>query len=128
MASKLPVAVTQSNTSRLMSPQGTVLAQGTRISSVTTCQQQPVISATPARTISSTQPNVSLGRTSITVASQSQNNNANILPQTRIPALSLPLIAVNTSQARSLQTPGAKVITQSAQGELFEFVYFLHCY
>lgn len=115
----MPISVTQAGSARLVAPQGTVLTTGTRISTVPAPQQSAIIGATPARIVSTTQPNVTLGRLSVSVStSPAQASSANVLGQTRISTLSLhPLVAVASStQPRSIQTQGAKVITQPVQG------------
>lgn len=111
----MPVTITQSGNTRLVTPQATVLTSGARISSVAGSQSSQLMGTQPTRIVSTTQPNVSLGRLAVTVANQQANTN--ILGQTRISTLSLhPLVAVANNQSRNIQTQGAKVITQPTQG------------
>lgn len=111
---RLPVNVTQPS-ARLVAPQAAVLTTGTRISTVSPAQQPSVI-GTSARLVSTTQPNVSLGRLAVTVANTAQVTNTNILGQTRISLHSVVALPNNT-QARNMQTQGTKVIAQSVQGK-----------
>lgn len=109
------MSVAQSG-ARLVTPQTAVLAPGTRISTVPGQQQTPVLG--PTRVVS-TQPSVTVGR--LSVASPASVSSANVLGPTRISTLNLhSLVAVaNSSQARTIQTQGPKVITQPAQGNSF---------
>nr|XP_023019504.1 histone deacetylase complex subunit SAP130-B [Leptinotarsa decemlineata] len=110
----VPVNVSQSGT-RLVTPQATVLASGTRISTVPSQQGSTLGSATR---IVTSQSNVSLGRVSV-AAAPTAVSTANLLGQTRISAVNLhPFVAVaNSSQSRSISNQGAKVITP-AQGTI----------
>ncbi|XP_074030862.1 sin3A-associated protein 130 isoform X2 [Leptinotarsa decemlineata] len=110
----VPVNVSQSGT-RLVTPQATVLASGTRISTVPSQQGSSLGSATR---IVTSQSNVSLGRVSV-AAAPTAVSTANLLGQTRISAVNLhPFVAVaNSSQSRSISNQGAKVITP-AQGTI----------
>lgn len=97
---------------RLVTPQ-TVLTSGSRISTV----QTPVLGTTSARIVT-TQPGAPIGRLTVTTPTVVSTNN---MIGTRISALNLTsLVAVtNPAQQRSLQTQGAKVITQPTQGILY---------
>ncbi|CAG9825085.1 unnamed protein product [Phaedon cochleariae] len=107
----VPVNVSQSGT-RLVAPQATVLASGTRISTI------PTNSGSVGRIVT-TQPNVNLGRLSVAAASPTAVSSTNILGQTRISTLNLhSLVVANSSQARSIPAQGAKVITQPAPGTI----------
>ncbi|KRT79510.1 hypothetical protein AMK59_6762, partial [Oryctes borbonicus] len=116
-ATRLPINVPQSGATRIVTPQAALLT-GTRISTVSTSQQTTVIGA--QRLISTTQSQgVPLSRLSVSVPNQSQSSGANILTQTRIPALSFPLVAVTSNpQNRTLQAQTAKVITQPGPGAI----------
>lgn len=111
----MPISVTQGSGDRLVAPQGTVLT-GTRISTVSAPQQQSMIGST-ARLVTTAPSSVTLGRLSVSVAtSPAQASNPSVLGQTRISTL-YPLVAVaNSTQPRTLQTQGAKVIAQPVQG------------
>lgn len=114
----VPVSISQTNATRLVAPQATVLTTGARISTVPVTQQASVIGTTAARLVSTTQPNVSLGRLAVTVANTTQGTNANILGQTRISLHSVVALP-NNSQTRNIQAQGAKVISQSVQGKSY---------
>ncbi|XP_018325748.1 histone deacetylase complex subunit SAP130-A [Agrilus planipennis] len=110
----MPVNVTAAT--RLVTPQGTVLTTGTRLTTTTSTQQATLLGSTaPARIVSTTQPAVAIGRVAVTPTQSSSASN--VIGQSRISTLSLhPLVVANTSQPRTIQTQGAKVITQTAQG------------
>ncbi|KAG5883158.1 hypothetical protein JTB14_033409 [Gonioctena quinquepunctata] len=112
----VPVNVSQSG-ARLLAPQATVLTSGTKISTVP-AQQATALGST-ARIVN-TQPNVTLGRLSVAAASPNAVTSTNLLGQTRISTINLhSFVAVaNSSQARSIPSQGAKVITQPAQGTI----------
>lgn len=119
----MPVNVAQSGT-RLVTPQGTVLASSARLSAIP-ASQPTVIGTTPTRIVSTSQQSVSIGRLPVTVGSVSPANAQNILGQTKISLH--PLLVTNSSQARTIQAQGAKVITQPAQG-IVTFFYDIYLF
>ncbi|KAL3283559.1 hypothetical protein HHI36_006698 [Cryptolaemus montrouzieri] len=115
-STRVTVPANQITSSRTITPQGAVLTPTARISTLSAQPTQTTASiGSTATRIVTTQPTVTINRLAVG-ANSAQVTNSNSLGQTRV---FHSLVAVANSQgARTIQTSGAKVITQSAPGTI----------